>query len=140
VDFASDFALLALSLSSFSAHTFALAVSRSATTSCKLTLFLVSGCILSVQAFMSPISCKRLESLNGIGMFSTLRAAARDPTLLALWDLYSGVNIRALKLVSGLGRFSMVVTMLSRVIHSFENRPPVSLSVSLTSSVFSAVS
>jgi hypothetical protein len=128
--------LLALSLRSFSARTFALMASRSAITSCKLTLSLIRVCILSVKAFMSPISWRRLEPLNDTKMFSAFRAAARKSALLALAEVYSGVNIQALKLVSGLGRFSMVVTMSLRVIHSFENRPPVSLSVMRTSRIF----
>jgi hypothetical protein len=71
---------------------------------------------------------------------SAFSAASRKPALLALAGVYGGVNIRALKLVSGLGRFSMVVTMSSRVIRSFENRPPVSLSVSRRCSVLLVMS
>lgn len=96
--------------------------------------------MLSVKALTSPILCKRLEPLNGTSMFSAFRAADRNPALLALWDLYKEVNIFALKLVSGLRRFSMVVTMSSRATHSLENRPPVSLSVIRTSKVLAAVS
>jgi hypothetical protein len=69
---------------------------------------------------------QRLESLKGTSMFCALNAAARNPALLALAEVYSGVNIGAFMLVSGAGRFSIVVRMLVRVIHSCENRPPVS--------------
>ena len=95
--------LLALSLRLFSARTFALAASRSASTSCKLTLSLIRDCMLSVNALMSPISCKRFESLNGTKICSAFRAAVRNPALLARCDLYKEVKIFALKLVSGVG-------------------------------------
>jgi hypothetical protein len=105
MDLAAVFARFALSLRSFSARTFAFTASRSATTSCRLILSSIKGCILALNTPTSPISCRRFDALKGISMFSALRAVARNPALLALCDLYKEVNIFALKLVSGLGRF-----------------------------------